>query len=149
MESNLQDNSDEQFANFRNNLPILTFVASVYLLLSHAYRLYFVPVTPLKSPLQPLYRAYFFLAFAAVYLYFMYGSGILKIGAIVSANYAIAKLGGASRWMPALTWIFNLTILFLNESYRGYSFAALHDSLAWLVSCCLFHLSYMMASTLE
>ncbi|KAF9286455.1 glycerol transporter [Mortierella alpina] len=126
------DNSDEQFANFRNNLPILTFVACVYLLLSHAYRLYFVPVTPLKSPLQPLYRAYFFLAFAAVYLYFMYGSGILKIVAIVSANYAIAKLGGASRWMPALTWIFNLTILFLNESYRGYSFAALHDSLAWL-----------------
>ncbi|KAG0199472.1 glycerol transporter [Mortierella sp. GBA30] len=126
------DNSDEQYANFRNNLPILGSVACIYLVLSHVFRLYFVPVTPVKSPLQPLYRAYFFLAFSAVYLYFMYGNSIIKIVAIVSANYAIAKLGGASRWMPVLTWIFNLGILFMNEKNQGYSFGTLHESLAWL-----------------
>lgn len=92
-----------------------------------------VPVTPLKSPLQPLYRAYFFLAFSFVYLFVLYGNSILKILSIVSVNYAIAKLGGKSRWMPALTWIFNLAILFLNEGYRGYDFGAFHPSLAWLV----------------
>ncbi|KAI7831233.1 MBOAT, membrane-bound O-acyltransferase family-domain-containing protein [Gamsiella multidivaricata] len=126
------DNSDEQYANFRNNLPVLAAVMCIYVPLSHLYRLYFVPVTPLKSPLQPLYRAYFFLAFSAVYLYFMYGNSILKIGAIVTTNYAIAKLGGSSRMMPVLTWIFNLAILFLNETHQGYQFASLHESLAWL-----------------
>jgi hypothetical protein len=63
----------------------------------------------------------------------MYGNGILKIGAIVTANYAIAKLGGSARWMPPVTWIFNIAILFLNENYKGYTFASLHESLAWLV----------------
>ncbi|KAF8941313.1 MBOAT, membrane-bound O-acyltransferase family-domain-containing protein [Dissophora ornata] len=126
------DNSDEQYANFRNNLPLLVGVIMIYLPLSHLYRRLLVPVTPLKSPLQPLYRAYFFLAFSAIYLYFMHGNSILKIGAIVSINYAIAKIGGSSRWMPAMTWIFNLSILFMNETYRGYTFAALHESLAWL-----------------
>ncbi|KAG0307804.1 glycerol transporter [Dissophora globulifera] len=126
------DNSDQQYANFRNNLPVLTAVACIYLPLSHLYRLYFVPVTPVKSPLQPLYRAYFFLAFSTVFLYGLYGNSILKIAAIVSVNYAIAKLGGSSKLMPAMTWIFNIGILFLNEGYQGYKFAQLHESLAWL-----------------
>ncbi|KAF9357035.1 glycerol transporter [Mortierella sp. AD094] len=126
------DNSDQQYANFRDNLPVLATVICVYLPLSHVFRRYFVPVTPLKSPLQPLYRTYFFLAFSFAYLYFMNGSSILKILAIVSMNYAIAKLGGSARWMPAATWIFNICILFLNESYQGYKFANLHGSLAWL-----------------
>ncbi|KAF9984213.1 glycerol transporter [Modicella reniformis] len=126
------DNSDEQYANFRNNLPVLTLVMCIYLPLSHLFQQFFVPVTPLKSPLQPLYRTYFFLAFSAVYLYFMYGNSILKIGAIVTINYAIAKLGGSSQWMPAFTWFFNIGILFINETYQGYAFASLHESLAWL-----------------
>lgn len=126
------DNSDQQYANFRNNIPILVSVICIYLPLSHLYRRFFVPVTPVKSPHQPLYRAYFFLAFSCIYIYFMHGNSILKIGAIVSINYAIAKLGGSSRLMPAFTWIFNLAILFLNESYRGYDFADFHSSLAWL-----------------
>ncbi|KAG0337005.1 glycerol transporter [Podila horticola] len=126
------DNSDDQYANFRSNIPVLVAVMAIYLPLSHLFKHYMVPVTPLKSPLQPLYRAYFFLAFSFVYLFVLYGNSILKILFIVSVNYAIAKLGGKSRWMPALTWIFNLAILFLNEGYRGYDFGAFHPSLAWL-----------------
>ncbi|KAF9304315.1 glycerol transporter [Mortierella antarctica] len=126
------DNSDDQYANFRGNIPVLAAVMAIYLPLSHLFKHYMVPVTPLKSPLQPLYRAYFFLAFSFAYLFVMYGNSILKILFIVSVNYAIAKLGAKSRWMPALTWIFNLAILFLNEGYRGYDFGAFHPSLAWL-----------------
>lgn len=107
---------------------------AIYLPLSHLFKHYMVPVTPLKSPLQPLYRAYFFLAFSFAYLYVMYGNSIFKILFIVSVNYAIAKLGGKSSWMPALTWTFNLAILFLNESYHGYDFGNIHPSLAWLVN---------------
>ncbi|KAG0041542.1 glycerol transporter [Gryganskiella cystojenkinii] len=126
------DNSDEQYANFRNNLPTLVGAICVYLPLSHLFRQYFVPVTPVKSPLQPLYRAYFFFAFSVIYLYVMSGNSLFKIGAILGINYAIAKIGGKARWMPALTWIFNVAILFANERYEGYTFSQLHPALAWL-----------------
>ncbi|KAF9126743.1 glycerol transporter [Mortierella sp. 14UC] len=126
------DNSDEQYANFRNNIPNLAAVICIYLPLSHLFKHYMVPVTPIKSAHQPLYRAYFFLAFSFIYIYFMHGNSLLKIGAIVGVNYAIAKLGGSSRVMPTLTWIFNLAVLFMNEKYRGYNFTDIHSSLAWL-----------------
>ncbi|KAG0197258.1 glycerol transporter [Mortierella sp. GBA30] len=127
------DNSDGQYANFRNNIPTLVTVVCIYIALSHLFRSIFVPSTNvLKNPLQPLYRAYFFLAFSVVYIFFMYGNSILKIAAIVSLNYLIAKTGRGSRWMPVATWVFNLGILFLNEGYAGYNFGGFHDSLAWL-----------------
>lgn len=108
----------------------------VYLPLSHVFRQYFVPVSPLKSPLQPLYRAYFFLAFSVIYLYVMSGNSLFKIGAILGINYAIAKIGGSARWMPIATWIFNVAILFANEKYEGYAFAQLHPALSWMVRRC-------------
>ncbi|KAF9924289.1 glycerol transporter [Linnemannia zychae] len=126
------DNSDEQYANFRNNIPTLTAVIAIYLPLGYIFKTYMVPVMPIKSPQQPLYRAYFFLTFSLIYIYFMHGNSLLKIGAIISINYAIAKLGRSSRLMPTFTWIFNLAILFMNEKYRGYNFTDIHSSLAWL-----------------
>ncbi|KAF9165643.1 glycerol transporter [Actinomortierella ambigua] len=126
------DNSDGQYKGFRNNLPLLAKVIVLYLPLSHLFRKVFVPVTPLKSPLQRLPRAYFFLAFSVVYLYFMYGNSILKILAITSVNYAIAKVGGSAPWVPIVTWVYNIAILFLNELYKGYNFSDFHESLSWL-----------------
>ncbi|KAG0376065.1 glycerol transporter [Mortierella sp. AD032] len=126
------DNSDQQYANFRNNIPILAAVMCIYLPLSHLFKHFMVPVTPIKSAHQPLYRTYFFLAFSFIYIYFMHGNSLLKIGAIVGVNFAIAKLGGSSRLMPTFTWIFNLAVLFMNEKYRGYNFEDFHSSLAWL-----------------
>ncbi|KAG0367384.1 glycerol transporter [Gamsiella multidivaricata] len=108
-------------------------VVCIYIPLSHLFRSIFVPSTmALKNPQQPLYRTYFFLSFSLIYLYFMYGNSIIKIGAIVTTNYVIAKIGRGARWMPVATWGFNLAVLFLNEGYGGYNFADLHDSLAWL-----------------
>ncbi|KAF9929630.1 glycerol transporter, partial [Linnemannia zychae] len=129
------DNSDGQWRGFRDNLPKLLIVASIYLPLSHLYSSFFVPsktTNSLKYPQQPLFRTYFFLAFSAIYLYFMYGNSILKILLIVSANYAIAKLGNNARWMPIATWTFNVAVLFLNEGYKGYNFSDIHESLTWL-----------------
>ncbi|KAG0306124.1 glycerol transporter [Dissophora globulifera] len=133
IEDNPNYENDGQYAGFRNNLPTLIAVICIYIPLSHLFRSVFAPTPqPLKNPHQPLYRAYFFLAFSAVYLYYMYGNSILKIGAIVTTNYLIGKAGGGARWMPAATWAFTLAILFLNEGYDGYNFADLHESFAWL-----------------
>ncbi|KAI8596147.1 MBOAT-domain-containing protein [Dissophora ornata] len=128
------DNSDGQYAGFRNNLPTLVGVVCIYIPLSHLFRSVFVPTstTVLNNSQQVLYRTYFFLAFSFIYLYFMYGYSTLKIVAIVTMNYMVAKLGRGAKWMPMATWAFNLAVLFLNEGYDGYNFADLHDSLAWL-----------------
>ncbi|KAK3810554.1 MAG: MBOAT-domain-containing protein [Linnemannia gamsii] len=130
------DNSDGQWAGFRNNLPKLILVASIYLPLSHLFNSFFVPsktTHTLKHPhQQPLIRTYFFLAFSVVYLYFMYGNSIIKIFLIVAANYGIAQAGKNKRWMPVATWAFNIAVLFLNEGYKGYNFSDFHESLSWL-----------------
>ncbi|KAI1299510.1 glycerol transporter [Mortierella claussenii] len=130
------DNSDGQYAGFRNNIPLLVSVVCVYIPLSHLFKSLIPTYTSLPSKLPeqtpPLYRAYFFLAFSFIYLYFMYGNSILKIGAIVTLNFWIARMGRGASWMPAVTWIFNLGILFLNEGYDGYRFGDMHGSLAWL-----------------
>ncbi|KAF9896809.1 glycerol transporter, partial [Lobosporangium transversale] len=143
------DNSDGQYAGFRNNLPTLVGVVCVYIPLSHLFKALipsssFLPLSSsmstsvskgfslLQQPLQPLFRTYFFLMFSLVYLYYMFGNSILKIGAIVIVNYLIAKMGQGARWMPVATWTFNLIILFLNEAYDGYNFRDFHESLAWL-----------------
>ncbi|KAG0254143.1 glycerol transporter [Mortierella polycephala] len=128
------DNSDSQYAGFRNSIPTLATVVFIYLLLSHIFRVFFVPsaTAVLRNSRHPLYRAYFFLVFSVLYLYAMHGNSILKIAAIVLINYLIAKSGRDKKWMPIVTWLFNLGVLFMNEAYRGYNFADLHESLAWL-----------------
>ncbi|KAF9580700.1 glycerol transporter [Lunasporangiospora selenospora] len=140
------DNSDGQYAGFRNNIPSLVIVICIYLPASHFFNYLMnrsaVPEgsTPISTNVQQerglpfLSRAWFFLGFSFIYLYYMYGLSLLKIMAIVSINYLIAKLGKRynSRWIPIATWIFNIAILFLNEAYHGYNFADIHESLAWM-----------------
>ncbi|KAF9173953.1 glycerol transporter [Mortierella sp. AD010] len=127
------DNSDSQYASFRDNIPSLVAVVSIYVPLSYIFRSMFASsASALKDPRQPLYRTYFFLAFSIIYLYFMYGNSLLKIGAIVIINYVIAKVGRGAKWMPLATWFFNLAVLFMNEAYDGYRFGDFHESLTWL-----------------
>jgi hypothetical protein len=63
----------------------------------------------------------------------LHGISALKIILIISTSYAIGQISGGSKLNPALTWIFNLAVLFLNEANNGYSYANLHSGLAWMV----------------
>jgi len=45
----------------------------------------------------------------------------------------IARLGGSAKWAVAATWIFNGTVLFMNERYEGYKYGDIYDSLSVLV----------------
>lgn len=56
-------------------------------------------------------------------LVIFHGSSSLKYLAIISTSYAIGRYAAGTRWNPILTWLFNLSILFLNERYSGYRFA--------------------------
>lgn len=75
----------------------------------------------------------FSLAFSALFLLGLHGSSIVKILAILSANYAIARVCRGSKLGPILTWAFNVAVLFMNEWHDGYRFGAIHHSLEFLV----------------
>lgn len=63
----------------------------------------------------------------------LHGTSALKVILIISISYAIGRISGGSKLNPALTWVFNLAVLFLNEANNGYSYANLHPGLAWMV----------------
>ncbi|KAG9302851.1 hypothetical protein G9A89_009628 [Geosiphon pyriformis] len=128
------DNSDAQFASFRDNYGILTIAMFGYLFLSHLYRIFIAPKQPSKLPGQHLFRAYFFLLFALVFLYVLYGNGLLKILGILTVNYSISKILRGSRFNIIVTWVFNLALLFLNDHYKGYTFTMIDERLAFLDS---------------
>jgi protein-cysteine N-palmitoyltransferase HHAT len=64
----------------------------------------------------------------------LHGASALKVLAILGANYWIGKTTAGSVVGPAVSWAFNLGVLITNELADGYKFAALHPSLAYLVS---------------
>jgi hypothetical protein len=113
------DNSDMQYRQFRNNLPLLFLLACVYLLASYFYRSRNVAKTKKSS----LNQIRFYLAASLIFVIALHGSSVIKMMVILTINYYIGKLGGS--FNPVLTWTFNLTILFLNERYAGYKFASI------------------------
>lgn len=68
-------------------------------------------------------------------LVLLHGISSVKILAILYLNFRIPDLVGAeSPFTPALTWTFNIAMLFSNELCQGYHFASLWSGLAFLVS---------------
>ncbi|KAI9024353.1 MBOAT, membrane-bound O-acyltransferase family-domain-containing protein [Phycomyces nitens] len=117
------DNSDAQYAQFREHLPVLVCLMAIYLQLSHTIG---------RSAKSLTRRINFSLISSLFVVTVFHGTSILKILAIVSTSYMIGKLTGGSKWNPVLTWTFNLLILFMNEWYKGYSFSALGPAFAWM-----------------
>ncbi|KAI9020033.1 MBOAT, membrane-bound O-acyltransferase family-domain-containing protein [Phycomyces nitens] len=124
------DNSDAQYAGFRNNLPTLTILAVVYLFLSHLFK--FLVPTPFHNRRSTIYRAYFFLPASLLAISVIHGANIIKILVIVFISFFIGRITRGSLWNPLLTWCFNLGILFLNDMYKGYKFSSLGSEFAWL-----------------
>ncbi|GAA5797045.1 hypothetical protein HPULCUR_002423 [Helicostylum pulchrum] len=113
------DNSDLQYSQFRNQLPLLFIVASVYILLSHIYR------SIMNAKPKTLNQNYFYLFGSILFLTTLHGTSCIKILVIITTSYFIGRFTGASYWNPILTWTFNLLVLVLNKYYTGYKFAAI------------------------
>jgi len=124
------DNSDGQYAGFRDNLPYMAGLIVVHPLLRRAYDALFPIHTPTGS-LQAAAGAARFArrtaydrAFAVVFLVALNGFSALKVLLILCANYGVAtRLPRA--YVPAATWAFNICVLFANELGAGYPWAAI------------------------
>ncbi|KAG6915954.1 hypothetical protein DXG01_009176 [Tephrocybe rancida] len=121
------DNSDAQYRGFRNNFWLLTGLASIYLFVR-----YFWTRLGTSTPPDNTYLFRFKLLCSLVFLFGLHGTSLLKILIILAANYAIAYLCGGSKAGPVLTWVFNCTVLFINDRFNGYQFGEILPSLEML-----------------
>lgn len=113
------DNSDSQYASFRDQAPTLAL-----LMVGH---------TGLRKLLDQVVRGTgrvkFDFVFGLIFLAVLHGFGALKVLGIATLTYNVAKLGQKSLLNPAMTWTMIIALLFMNEWHQGYKFAALHPSL--------------------
>ncbi|EJU04994.1 MBOAT-domain-containing protein [Dacryopinax primogenitus] len=139
----LVDDSDAQYRSFRSNIPALLGLAGAYLLLRGAFARYLVPSQPQgRSHLTSFHLLSSFLLLSA-----LHGTSIIKIYTLLLTNYCIVKaLPPRSPILAVYTWAFCAVVLFANEIYEGYSFAALHPSLtpldAWTGFYPRWHISF-------
>ena len=144
------DNSDSQYAGFRDNVPYLFIFVFVHPLL----RKVFDTVFPLKqgavqsprgSPVSRNSasdaqaeahlnrRVGYDLFFAVVFICALHGFSALKILILLSANFFVAKKLPRVYVVP-MTWTFNIVVLFANELCHGYSYSSIaNTSLPWTV----------------
>jgi protein-cysteine N-palmitoyltransferase HHAT len=137
-----QDLTDAQYSTFRGNVPYLAILLFGQPLLRRLYDSLWPSPTrngPSKtngSPYIPAIeadarlnrRASFDFGFAFVFLTAMHGVSALKILLILYVNFSIGTRL-PRKFIPAVTWIFNVSILFANELCGGYKFADIASSL--------------------
>ena len=143
------DNSDTQYASFRDNVPYLFIVMILHPLLRRLFNTVYEPSgiptnsTP-NSSSSPLasenaradsrlkQRVSFDVGFGILFLLALHGLSAPKVLLILYINYSIATRF-KREYVPAATWIFNIGILFANELGKGYPYTNMADTiLHWL-----------------
>ena len=137
------DNSDQQYAGFRNNIPYLLILLLVHPCLRKLFERIYPSVqseratstkqkptdtTAVGSNLEANgrfdARVSFDLYFAVVYLFALHGSSAFKVLLILYVNFTLATRL-KHHYVPTATWAFNIGILFANELCKGYPYAGL------------------------
>ncbi|KAJ5081604.1 Glycerol uptake protein 1 [Penicillium alfredii] len=123
------DNSDAQYASFRDNIPYLSLLVVAHPLLRRVYQSYTSRTGAETKPAHPSVtaagdaqfeqRMRFDFGFGLVFITALNGISALKVLLILYINYRIGKSLPRS-YVPAVTWIFNICILFANELCTGY-----------------------------
>lgn len=136
------DNSDQQYANFRDNVPYLFAVMTLHPLLRRLFdSVYTVPstvsssssrksnVSPTDSASESIIadrrmnqRISFDVGFSLLFLLALHGSSAPKVLLILYINYTLAT-SLSKEYVPVATWVFNIGILFANELGKGYPYS--------------------------
>ncbi|XP_038990830.1 membrane-bound O-acyltransferase gup1-like isoform X2 [Hibiscus syriacus] len=111
----LNDVSDEQWRNFRSNLPILSLVFGIFTLIANICRKLF------RLRARGMSTLWLFLSL--IYLSYLHGASILFIFLIATANFLLVKIFAQAKYFAFLLWMFNIVFLFCNRIYEGYPFS--------------------------
>ncbi|KAL2870767.1 putative glycerol:H+ symporter (Gup1) [Aspergillus lucknowensis] len=120
------DNSDAQYSSFRDNIPYLLVLLVAHPLLRRVHEHYARSNNATSAAAagdnRLARRIQFDFYFALVFITALHGISAIKVLAILYLNYKIAK---ALPWkyVPAVTWVFNIGTLFANELCGGYPLA--------------------------
>jgi hypothetical protein len=126
------DNSDGQYAGFRDNVPYLAVVLVLHPILRRVSE--YLTKTPTNTKhrsdasVRFNSRITFDLIFALVFITVLHGFSALKILIILYINFNIATML-PRRYIPATTWVFNIATLFANELAHGYPFSDLAQAM--------------------
>ena len=128
--------SDAQYSNFRENVPYLAILLTFHPLLRRLYNTIrplpvrngspkpngnsYISAAEGEARLEQ--RASFDFGFAIIFLAAMHGFSAAKVLLILYINFCIATRL-PRKYVPAATWIFNISTLFANELADGYKFA--------------------------
>ncbi|EXJ95348.1 hypothetical protein A1O1_00468 [Capronia coronata CBS 617.96] len=135
------DNSDGQYASFRDNVLYLAVLLVLHPLLRRLYEQLTGHGTPtvngngkakyssVEAYLRLQSRVSFDFYSALVYISALNGFSMLKILLILYVNFKIGTSLPRNR-IPAATWVFNIVILFANELTQGYPYSTLVQTLA-------------------
>ena len=134
------DNSDQQYATFRDNVPYLFIVMILHPLLRRLFNSFYNTApssseslpngsdSPTGSASQSLTvdgrlsrRISFDVGFSALFLLALHGFSALKVFLILYINYCFATRI-RKEYVPIATWVFNIGILFANELGKGYPY---------------------------
>ncbi|KAF8533912.1 glycerol:H+ symporter [Trichophaea hybrida] len=132
------DNSDQQYAGFRNNIPILFSILALHSALRRGFNAVYARVSPSPPKNSPYFashnlnrRKLFDIIFAIIFLTTLHSLSIIKILFILLMNFSISYFHPSSVLVPIFTWVFNIGVLFANEYFRGYKF---RDILPFLIA---------------
>ncbi|RMZ80913.1 hypothetical protein DV737_g2743, partial [Chaetothyriales sp. CBS 132003] len=139
------DNSDSQYASFRENVPYLALLVVIHPLLRRAYERFSGitarPSSTTNASVKPSVadtaaharrrlqsRLTYDFFFALVFTFALHGFSALKVLLILYINFRLAT-SLPRNYIPAASWIFNISILFANELAHGYPLAAVVSTL--------------------
>lgn len=93
----------------------------------------FQPSNAAVAPSPRPNRLRFLLGFTAIFITALHGTNALKLLAVVSLNFAVARTLGGSRIAPVALWTLNVGALFAVHWNDGFKYAKMSDALAFLV----------------
>ncbi|KAJ5835637.1 Membrane bound O-acyl transferase MBOAT [Penicillium robsamsonii] len=125
------DNSDSQYEGFRDKIHLLLLLLIAHPLARRVYQSFTtrsnVETKQLSHSVngaaeaQLEQRMRFDFWFGLIFITALHGVSALKVLSILYINFRIGKVVPRS-YVPAATWIFNISVLFANELSGGYSF---------------------------
>ncbi|XP_064942485.1 membrane-bound O-acyltransferase gup1-like isoform X2 [Musa acuminata AAA Group] len=120
----LNDISDAQWRNFRENLPILTVVLGFFTIVANILRYWY--------NFKGRGMSFIWILTSLSYLLYLHGACVGYIISIASLNFFMAKVFARSKYYLGMLWVFNLAVLIVNRIFEGYSFSLFGQQLAFL-----------------
>ncbi|PIA26967.1 hypothetical protein AQUCO_08400021v1 [Aquilegia coerulea] len=120
------DVSDSQWRNFRGNLPVLTIVFGIFILIANTLRA--------KYCLKGKGMSVVWLLISLSYLSYLHEACVLFVVSIASINFLLIKTLVHTKYFLVVLWMINISWLLCNRIYEGYLFSNIWQHLEVLDS---------------